>query len=244
MSGTAERGSPTARVGGLPLVTAGDREALGRALAEDIAGRLGEAIEARGAASLVVSGGSTPAPMFAALARADIDWSKVVVTLADERWVAPDHEDSNEALVRRTLLVGRAAEATFVPLYREAPSPEAALGSVHAALAETPRPFDVVVLGMGNDAHTASLFPDAPELERAMSERDSLVWITRPPSVAQARITLTAAALLDSRHCVLHVCGADKREVLEQAMGGPPPRAPIARLLSSRAEGVALYWSA
>ena len=231
------------RIAGLPLVEEDDRDALGRRLAADIVRWLREAIEARGEASLVVSGGSTPAPLFAALSRADLDWSKVRVTLADERWVSPDHDDSNEALVRRSLLVERAAAADFVSLYREMHSPEEALETVHAALAEMPRPFDVVVLGMGTDAHTASLFPDAPELEAAMSERDSLVLATHPPSVPQARITLTAAALLDSHRCVLHVTGADKREVLEQALGAPPPRPPVARVLSARADGVAVYWS-
>ena len=236
-------GAGDGRIGGLPLVEERDRDALGKRLAADIAGWLREAIDARGKASLVVSGGSTPAPLFAALRRADIDWSKVRITLADERWVSPDHDDSNEALVRRSLLVERAAAAGFVALYREAPSPEEALGTVHAALAAMPRPFDVVVLGMGTDAHTASLFPDAPELEAAMGERDSLVAATHPPSVSQARITLTAAALLDSHRCLLHVTGADKREVLERALGAPPPRPPIARVLGARPDGAVVYWS-
>ena len=240
--GTDEgRGADT--LGGLALVTAEDRDALGARLAEEVARRLERAIERRGEASLVVSGGSTPMPFLRSLAGRPLDWSKVSVTLADERWVAPGHEDSNEGLVRRALLSGPAASARFVSLHADAPTPEEALDALDARLAALPRPFDVVVLGMGGDGHTASLFPDAPELEHGMETRERSVAAMRPASVSQARVTLTRAALLDSEARFVHVSGEDKRDVLERALADEPRLAPIARVLDEAPEGVTIYWA-
>ena len=230
-------------LGGYPLIDADDAQALAERLAADVAGRLRDAIAARGTASLVVSGGSTPRPFLEALARASLDWSRVLVTLADERWVAVDHPDSNAALVRRTLLTGEAGKARLIELTTAAATPEEGLDAVAARLAEVPRPFDVVVLGMGGDGHTASLFPDAPELEHAMTTTDSPVAAAHPPSVTQARVTLTRAALVDSAARLLHVTGRDKRDVLERALADEPRLAPIARVLDERPDGVTIYWA-
>lgn len=230
-------------LGGFPLVTADDAASLAARLADDVAGGLGEALAARGAASLVVSGGSTPRPFLERLARASLDWSRVAVTLADERWVDAGHADSNAALVRATLLVGPAAAARFVALHEDAATPEEGLDAVARRIDAMPRPFDVVVLGMGGDGHTASLFPDAPELEHAMTDTTSPVAAMHPPSVPQARITLTRAALLDSRARFLHVTGADKRDVLERALADEPRLAPIARVLDGAPDGVTIYWA-
>ena len=232
-----------ARLGGYPLVTGADRDALAARLAADVAARLASAIEARGGATLVVSGGSTPEPFFERLAEIPLEWEKVLVTLADERWVPADHPDSNAALVRGTLLRGAAAGATLVELHTDAPTPEAGLDAVAKRLAAVPRPFDVVVLGMGGDGHTASLFPDAPELEHAMSATDVPVAAAHPPSVTQARITLTRAALVDSVARVLHVTGEDKRAVLERALADEPRLAPIARVLDEAPDGTTIYWA-
>lgn len=207
-----------------------DADALAQRLAHDVAGVLGRAIDERGTASLVVSGGGTPKPMFQVLATHDeLDWSKVTVTLADERAVPVDHADSNERFVHEHLLVGAAAKARFVSLLPQDVSNLADLGPVAARVDAIGDRFDVVMLGMGGDGHTASLFPDAPELESAMDSSVSVVAV-RPPSVAQARISLSGQRLVATRHLWLHISGDSKRDVLESALA--EGQLPIARVFA------------
>ncbi|MFK7995064.1 MAG: 6-phosphogluconolactonase [Granulosicoccus sp.] len=231
-------------------------QVLAVALARFVADALQAAIGEHGEASLVVSGGSTPAPVFHQLSQTAIDWSKVCVTLADERWVPPGHADSNESLVRETLLVDKAATARFVSLYREG-APESAIDDIARDVDAMPHPFTVTILGMGGDGHTASLFPDAPpaQLEAAMDlENEHSVALLNPPSVDQLRITLTRAALLKSVHRVLHITGDGKRQVLADALSasvvddGIPGRytaglKPIVGLLTTRAQVASVFWS-
>jgi len=230
-------------IGGLALKSAPTRDELAVRLAGDIADILARDLTAHGEASLVVSGGSTPLAMFRALADADIEWSRVRITLADERWVAPGHDASNESLVRENLLQGRAKAAQFIPLFVDAPDPESAESQVDEALRVVSRPFSVVVLGMGGDGHTASLFPDAPELESGMTEQDVSVAAARPASQPLPRLTLTRHTLLSSTWRFLHIVGDDKREVLERALGDEPRLAPIARVLDERPHEVSVYWA-
>lgn len=207
-------------------------ETLALDLAGFVAQRLREGLASRGQALLVVSGGSTPVPFFKALSGIALDWSRVWVTLADERWVPPDHADSNERLVREGLLQGAAARAHFLPLFNGAVSPEAAQVAVDEALARLPWPADVVVLGMGGDGHTASLFPHAPELADALAEGEGPrclpVAVPAAPNVPVPRLSLTRRALLDTRYLVVHVTGASKLALIEQAMlEGPIEQWPI-----------------
>lgn len=242
--------------------TADNALALAELLANDIATRLQHSLDTLGAASLVVSGGSTPAPVFKLLSQSNLDWKNVSITLADERWVPPGHTDSNESLVRDTLMINRASAASFVPLYRHGLSPEDACEVVQQDIAGMLSPFSVVVLGMGGDGHTASLFPDAPpdELDSAMQlNNDKLVAILHPPSVSQARISLTRAALLSATVRIVHITGDGKYPVLQQALLdsmqthsagkvqllGAYSRGhkPIVGLVTEKPESVCVYWS-
>ncbi|KGM41448.1 hypothetical protein JY96_18995 [Aquabacterium sp. NJ1] len=201
-------------------------EVLAQDLAEFVAQRLREGLATRGQALLVVSGGSTPMPFFKALSGMALDWSGVWVTLADERWLPPDHAYSNERLVRQGLLQGQAAQARLLPLFNGAASPEAAQVAVEGALASLPWPADVVVLGMGGDGHTASLFPHAPELAAALAEGEGPrclpVAVPAAPNVPVPRLSLTRRALLDTRQLVVHITGASKLALVEQAMQEGP----------------------
>jgi len=222
-----------------------DRIALAHALAGEIKVDLEEAITARGAASLVVSGGRTPAPLFEQLSREKRQWDKVWITLADERWVDPTTEFSNERLVREKLLVNEAAAAHFVGLKNPAPTPEAGADWAWRALTRVPRPFDVVQLGMGEDGHTASLFPGSMALSRALDPTASpgcvAVNALKPP---HARVSLNLAALLDSRRMVLLIEGEQKWQVYQRArMPGSPAELPVRVILHQKEVPVDVYWA-
>ncbi len=220
-----------------------DRHTLAAALAGQVADDLRTAIAERGAASLVVSGGSTPQPFFAGLSRESLGWDQVTVTLADERWVPTEHEASNERLVRRTLITGKASKATLIGLKTPEETPEQGRKPCEQALAAISRPFDVVVLGMGGDGHTASLFPDAPELPAGLdlTSEDTCLAV-RPPDAPHPRMSLTLKALLDSRRLILHITGEQKWQVYQRALQhGQAEELPIRAVL--RSGRVEVWWA-
>ncbi|MDO6461534.1 6-phosphogluconolactonase [Granulosicoccaceae sp. 1_MG-2023] len=202
-----------------------DRDSQSDTLALLVAAQLRAAIAERHEASLVVSGGSTPLAMFRRLSQADLDWSKVTVTLADERWVPASHADSNTAMVRANLLRDKAAAATFLPLYREAGSVEEGIEASNTHIKDVAGTWDLVILGMGDDGHTASLFPCAApdELAAGLGGGDSgaeACVIMHPGQAPHTRITQTLPRLLDSRKLILHIAGQSKLDVLRAALGG------------------------
>ena len=222
-----------------------DRQALAAALAGEIEVDLEEAIPARGAGSLVVSGGRTPLELFTRLRDEKLDWTRVWVTLADERWVETTAEASNERLVRETLLVGAAAAAHFVGLKNPAPTPEAGADWASRALTRVPHPFDVVVLGMGEDGHTASLFPGSLALARGLDPGAPPACIAVNALIApHARVSLNLAALLDARRIVLHIEGDKKWEVYQRARApGTAAEMPVRAVLQQKEVPVDVYWS-
>lgn len=203
---------------------AADAHVLAEVLATWVAACLDEGLSQRGQATLVVSGGSTPVPFFHALRDADLDWSKVTVTLADERAVPTSHADSNTRLVATHLLQGRAARARWLPCFEGAPDPERLAPARDAwatRLAQLSWPVDVVVLGMGSDGHTASLFPRAAELTQALADDAGplclIAEVPQAPNVPLRRLSWTPAALLRTRHLAVHTTGLAKRELLQRA---------------------------
>jgi 6-phosphogluconolactonase len=188
------------------------------ALAAEVAIRLRTAIAMRGIASLAVPGGSTPEQFLAALAHYALDWTRVVVTLTDERWVPERHALSNAGLVARTLQRYGAASCTFRPLYVPGLLAPDALRTIEQRLASVPWPLDVVVLGMGHDGHVASLFPDAPpEPQGDAGPRAARVVAARAPD-GTPRVSLSLDALASARNLYVLIHGRRKQRVLQQAL--------------------------
>jgi 6-phosphogluconolactonase len=211
---------------------------LDAALAEHLARRLDGDIKRFGHASLAVSGGSTPVGMFRQLADQRLDWSRVWITLVDERCVATDGPDSNERLVRSELLQKRAAAARFLGL---AGACSDGLEPLEQQLAALPRPFSAVVLGMGTDGHTASWFPRAGNLPELLApDNPAAVATTDPVTAPHRRVTLTLPAVLNSRELLLHITGAKKQELLYSAV---EKSFPVAAVLLQNTTPATIWWA-
>ncbi len=217
------------------------------ALAARVLLAIGNAIAARGSASLVVPGGSTPAAFFDVLSKREAQWDKVTVTLTDERWVAATSDRSNEHLLRTRLLVGRAATAHFVSLKADIATASEAEGEVSARVAAISRPFDFVIAGMGDDGHTASWIPRAQGLDLALDRRNRKQAVAILPPEATGlgeRITLTRLALLDARAIAVLIRGPSKRNTLAMAEAGDNiVTLPIRALLNQDTVPVEAYWT-
>lgn len=219
------------------LIEYPDSEMMMIDLADTLASELENCLLVHEHASFAVPGGTTPGPIFDSLCDVKLDWGRVHVMLTDERWVPETSERSNTRLLRERLLTGRAAEAVYVPLYADAPTPEDKLDDLQAAIAPK-LPISVMLLGMGADMHTASIFPGADQLDRALHGDDTLVAM-RAPGAPEPRITLSMNVLKGamSRHIV--IVGAEKRAALEKARHLDPTEAPVAAVLA----GSTIHWA-
>lgn len=223
-----------------------DNAALAPVLAAAVAADLRAVLDSETCATLVVSGGRSPVPVFAALREIDLDWARVVVTLADERWVPETDPGSNAALVKAHLLRDRAGAARFVPLYTGDASAKDAETVLAATLEGLARPFAAVILGMGDDGHTASLFPGSPNLSAGLALDGSVV--DTPPCLAQVgavapteRISLTLPWILDARRVYLQFGGADKTRVFNAALAGPNRQYPVSFVLAQTCTPVSVF---
>ena len=211
----------------MPVVHAFDTHAqASAALAGEVATTLQDAIDRRGEASLAVPGGTTPAEFLGSLGEQSLDWPRVTVLLTDERWVAPDHRRSNTALVERTL-GARGRRYRWYPLWKEGVTPDVAATMLEAMTDAVAFPLDVVVLGMGDDGHVASLFPGD---ETGFANASARFVAVRGPG-DEPRVSLSAAVLAEAREAYLLLRGAAKLEVLRSALGGDLP---VARLFEAR----------
>ena len=231
----------------LPIHTkwysAPDRTQIGRDLSQYLTDELQRVLVHNQRASLALSGGRTPIPLLQALAQEPLPWHNIEIILTDERWVNEDHSDSNAALVKHYLLQGPASSACFIPLKNQATSANIGQQACHHALQQMKRPLDLLLLGMGNDGHTASLFPCCPELAAAMDPTNpQLCLATRPTTAIHNRINLTYTMLTQARQRILHICGDDKLATLAQAMTiRNAKKMPIFAFLQ---RPLSIYWSA
>jgi 6-phosphogluconolactonase len=213
-----------------------------------IAASIKEAITGRQGAFVGLSGGRTPRAAYAALAAHAIDWQRLVLVPTDERFVPPEDVSSNERMLRETLLDGAARSARFIPLWSQAADAAAAAQAADQRLAAEHRPFDLLLLGMGEDGHIASLFPGAAGLEAAMDPRQpATVLAIEPPAGAPPpalpRLTLSLRRLLWSRRITLLIAGAAKRRLLREAIETPDAqRWPVAALLGPGSPPLDVLW--
>jgi 6-phosphogluconolactonase len=201
-------------------------------VADRIAGELGEFLRRDGHASLCVPGGTTPGPVFDTLSGVELDWANVAVFLNDERWVGEDSPRSNTRLLRERLFRGPAAAAQMIPLYAPAPRPEDRLAEL--AMGILPHlPISVLLLGMGADMHTASLFPGADRLAEALADDAPPLMALRADAAGEPRITLTAPILRGAFRTHILLRGAEKRAAVERAMTLSPSEAPVRVVLDT-----------
>jgi 6-phosphogluconolactonase len=220
-------------------------QALESEVASDIASQLALAISARGEAGLLVSGGHSPAGLFEQLRRRVLDWSRVSIALVDERWVEPTDPGSNERFLRDTLLRDGAAAARFSGLKNPAPSPDLGAAAAWNVSARIPRPVDVTVLGMGDDGHTASLFPGSPNLGSAFDLETPEGYIGMwSPSAPHPRLSLNLSALLDSRRILIFILGEAKLRTYAAACSpGPVEEMPVRAVLRQQRVPVEVVWA-
>ena len=221
------------------------RDELDASLAKSVSEILSQAILSKGKASIAVSGGSTPKGFFSILSKSKLDWSKVTVTLADERWVPFDSQDSNTRLVHDSLLQNEASKANFFHLKEGDDLTEQTLNKLNLTAEKTILPFDVLILGMGEDGHTASLFPCSDEISYGLDLNNNKPLLKVSPKTApHLRISFSFVALSHSKNVFLHLCGENKKTVLNKAFASQDAfEMPIRAFLNHPSLNTQIYWA-
>jgi 6-phosphogluconolactonase len=221
------------------------RTDLDNELASTVSDILAKSIKDTGKASIAVSGGSTPKGFFSVLSKSDIDWSKVTITLADERWVPIDSDASNTRLVHENLLQNKAEKAKFFHLKQGEKLSDETLADLNVAAKNSLLPLDVLILGMGEDGHTASLFPCSDEISSGLDvTNDAVLLKVQPKTAPHQRISFTFSSLINSKNIFLHSCGEGKKTVLTQALNGDDPyEMPIRAFLQHASLNTQIFWA-
>ncbi len=222
----------------MKVIDYADYEMLAIDVANTLAGELTATLEREDRVLLCVPGGKTPAPMFDVLCGVDLDWARVDVMLSDERWVPEAHIRSNTKLVRERLLVNHAAKARYLPLYAKAKTPEKVLAELEVNITKS-LPIAILVLGMGADMHTASLFPGATGLPEALADDAPVIVPIRSSHVEDIRVSLSARVLNGAISKHLLITGDAKRAALDRARGQAAEQAPIAAFL----DDMIVHWA-
>ncbi len=213
------------------------------AAAEALVGSINRRLDLQARASMIITGGSSPGKCYEEMREAPIDWQRVDLVLSDERWVPAGHDDSNEKQARETLLIGNAASANLVSVYREGESLEERVDSLDADLKLLPIPFAAALLGMGSDGHFASLFPDADNLEDGLDKQRAHFCL--PVDTAASpyrRLSLSLSAIARSDFVLLLIFGQDKLDVINAAIDGDS-QFPVASLLRQKQAPVHVFWA-
>lgn len=220
------------------------RQALDQALADNVASILANAVKQKGKASIAVSGGSTPKGFFHALSKKKLPWQSITITLADERWVDIDSNDSNTKLVHENLLQNEAVKAKFFHLKQGDALSTETLADLNIAANQQLLPLDVLILGMGEDGHTASLFPCSAEIEQCLALDSASLLKVVPKTAPHQRITFSFAALAQSKNTILHISSRSKKQVLENAIAGQNVKEmPIRAFLHAAKINTQVYWA-
>ncbi|MEZ5958996.1 MAG: 6-phosphogluconolactonase [Hyphomonadaceae bacterium] len=216
------------------------RELLMRAVADRIAIGLSEAVSKRGKACIALSGGATPEPAYRALAGANLNWPRITFALVDERFVPPDHDASNEAMLRRALASPLAHGARLLPLF----APDLTKAAEDADQTYSHEQIDIAVMGMGDDGHTASWFPGMARLDEALDGASPHTVIAVHAGAAAGssdRLTLTRSAIARAGAVILLITGDAKRQRLEQALANDD--APVASLFRPPVPQPEIWWA-
>lgn len=223
----------------IEIETFGDSGSWADACAARLAETLSQAVASAGQALFAGAGGSTPSPIYRRLAQTDLDWSRIAVTLVDERYVGEESDQSNARLMRQTLLTDQAASATFIPLYRPAVTVDRAAAEAGKALRSRADRIDAALLGMGEDGHICSMFPNSPKLKTLLMPNLKHAVLGVPhgrdgmaPSLE--RLSINLPWLIGAGRVVLALKGKTKREVFECEAGGDPAIQPIAALIAHK----------
>ncbi|UWQ16248.1 6-phosphogluconolactonase [Jannaschia sp. M317] len=223
----------------MQLIEYPDRELLAMSLADALASALKNCLMVHDHASFCVPGGTSPGETFSALSGTRLDWDRVHVFLNDERWVPEGHARSNTSLLKRTLLTDKASQAVHVPLVNDAATPEEGIPALEKGF-DGKLPIALLLLGMGADMHTASLFPGADRLTEAMAPDAPILLPMRAEGAGEPRVTLSRRVLADAMETHILIMGDEKRAVLDQAGAMDPMEAPIAAFLSN----ATVHWAA
>lgn len=220
------------------------RKNLDQALADNVAEILTNAVTLNGKASIAVSGGSTPKGFFNALSQKDLPWQNITITLADERWVDIESDASNTRLVHENLLKNNAAKAKFFHLKQGEALTDNALTELNVAAQSTLLPLDVLILGMGEDGHTASLFPCSDQIDECLASSTAPLIKVVPETAPHERISFSFAYLKQSKNTILHISGVAKKQVLNQAIKGSNIKEmPIRAFLQDPSIETNVYWA-
>lgn len=220
------------------------RDLLTEDLSRQVIDILSISIDERDFASMLLSGGTTPAPLYEKMSNADLNWSKIWFGPTDERWVNSEHDDSNEKLIRDTLLKNKASVAHYCSLKSDHDDPFLGQALSRENISKLPLPFDIVLLGMGEDGHVASLFPGLGGTMAAMSpDNDHMCAAIIKPNGDVARMTMTLNNLLTAKRIFLLFYGAKKLEIYQDAKKTKTDLLPVSSILHQTVVPVSLYWA-